>query len=139
MKSIAQSLCKRDGAVCYAYSGPSNPLWQPFQDLILAELGITVTAEQAGNAVLLAAAGALASKLAVEVGKSIVQGGPDISFIWKIPADIIAKAAKQASDAQASVTMTTSKSCPTGVGKVCKCRMSWYGRLANRYKANLSV
>ena len=120
--SIAQSLCKRDGAACYVNSGTStvNRLWQPFQDLIFQELRITVTAEQAGNAVLLAAAGALASKLAVEVAKSFADGGgPDISFIWKIPADIIAKFQKQANDAPGSVTTTSSKkACPTDTAQV---------------------
>lgn len=87
LSTIATKLCKRGNTVCRANFDDGNELYQPFKEAILNEPRLAA-AGKSSQAAVVSAANILASKLAVEYGRTASSRKPSsvINFGWKIPA-----------------------------------------------------
>ncbi|KAI9672945.1 MAG: hypothetical protein M1817_003109 [Caeruleum heppii] len=144
--ALSCTLAKRDGVPCRTFA--ANPqaltdvLWQPFRDVIFAELGVTVTVEQAGYA---AAAFVLTSLVVKTIEDQVFNDGPSLSFGWLLPKDKVEEAkgspTPESSDEErkdcpkdaekprcsmdtcqgVEVEGSPNKECSTGEHKTCEC------------------
>lgn len=102
----------------------TDALWQPVRDVVFEELGIDISATQAGTAALVGAATIVTTQLLLHRAKQVFESdAPKGSiFSWTAPKAKVDEAVKQAETATPTTTATPS-SCPTGEKKVSHLRV----------------